>query len=136
MESALGEALKTLRPRKKNTRTIRVCGCGVPMIWTFFFPYAERYCLNCGNSGGMLGTGESVLATRELIFQKRLVDAIWKVLYSRKGMMPRGRFGRVNCKKCGDNHRAHATKAETEWDEIASKHLHIFEGVFALTKED
>ncbi len=133
-ESALGEALKTVQPRqKRQQKYIRVCDCGTPMIWTFFFPYCERYCLNCGNSGGMLGTGDSVPATRELIFKKRLVDAIWKELYHKKGMLPRGNFTRTGCKKCkGDEqHMEHLSKSEREWDEIATPYLKRFQGLFA-----
>ena len=128
-ESALGETLKTLSPRKKEY--IRVCDCGTPMIWTFFFPFCERFCLNCGRKGGMLGTGDSVPATRELIFKKRLVDAIWKELYSNKGMLPGGDYTRSNCKKCRDEkHWQHLSKAEKEWDAVATPFLKRFEGLF------
>lgn len=115
----------------------RVCdNCGVPLIWTFAFDYCERFCLNCGSKGGMLGTGTDVPATREIIFQKKLVDAIWGVIYGKKGFMPSGKFGRSGCKKDNregryasscDDHRQHLTKAEKEWDEIARKYLKHFE---------
>ena len=78
----------------------------------------------------MLGTGENVEATPDLIFKKKLVDAIWKVIYGKKGLMPQGRFGRTNCNKCGDDHRAHASKSEIEWDLIARKYLAQVEGLF------
>lgn len=132
-ESALGEALKVITRKKRHKAMIRVCECGTPMIWTFFFPYCERYCLNCGTSGGMLGTGSDVEATRELIFKKRLVDAIWKQLYTNKGLMPRGQFGRSGCKKCkvvAYSHREHLSKSEKEWDEIARPYLKTFKGIF------
>lgn len=134
-ESPIGAVLKTMRKRKEK-REIRVCNeCGVPLIWTFAFPYCERFCLNCGATGGMLGTGIDIPTTRELIFQKRLVDAIWKVIYSHKGLLPNGRFGRSGCKKdngsCND-HRAHLSKTEIEWDEIARKYLERFEGVIKI----
>ena len=85
-----------------------------------------------------MGTGSDVPATRELIFKKKLVDAIWKVLYGKKGLIPRGEFGRTNCKKDDGNchdHREHLTKAEIEWNEIASKYLETFKGVFVPPKE-
>lgn len=107
-ESPLGEALKTVRKRKTE-RTIRVCDrCATPLIWTFAFAYKERYCLNCGAVGGMMGTGRDVPATRELVFKENIVNAIWKVIYGKKGLMPSGVFARVGCKKCGDDHREHA----------------------------
>lgn len=132
MEIALGEALRVMRPRKKREkRSIRVCDeCGVPMLWTFFIPYCERYCLNCGYAGGMLGTGRDVEATKERILQMKMVEAVFKVL--RNKIMPGGKFGRTGCKKeskdggysssCND-HGSHLTKSEIEWDKIARKYL-------------
>src|SRR3990167_3733773 len=98
-ESSLGEALKAVRPRKKREKmTIRICDeCGVPMLWTFFIPYCERYCLNCGYAGGMLGTGRNVESTKERILQYRVVNAVFKVLRNKK--LPLGKFGHSNCKK-------------------------------------
>lgn len=116
-----------------KNKTIRVCDrCETPLIWTFVFDYNERYCLNCGAMGGMLGTGTDLPATRELIFKKKLVDALWKVIYDRKGLMPNGKFGRTNCKKetnCYD-HRKHLTLSEREWDTIANKYLISLQGIF------
>lgn len=120
-------------------KTIRVCSvCGVPLIWTFAFDFCERFCLNCGAKGGMLGTGDDVPVTRELMFQKKLVDKIWRVIYGGKGLIPNGKYGRSGCKKdskegsysssCND-HRAHLTKSEKEWNEIARKYLEKFKGV-------
>ena len=130
MESALGVALKTMS-KKKSPKTIRVCDeCETPLIWTFAFPYCERYCLNCGAKGGMMGTGTDIEATRELIFKKKLVNAVWKVVYGKKGLMPSGSFGRVGCKKCGNDHREHATEAELEYDLIARKYLEKVQGIF------
>lgn len=127
-ESAMGEVLKR---RRKPNQTIRVCdNCGVPLIWTFAFDYQERYCLNCGAGGGMLGTGKDVLRTRELIFQKKIVDAIWKVIYDGKGLVPTG-GRRDGCKKCEvENHYHHLSKAEMEWDKIARDYLKKLQGIF------
>jgi len=133
METALGVALKTVTKRKRTKKTIRVCDhCETPLIWTFAFSYCERFCLNCGAMGGMMGTGKDIPATRDLIFKQKLVDAIWKIIYGRKGMMPSGLFGRSNCEKCRDshNHRSHASKAELEWDLIARKYLEQIKGLF------
>lgn len=126
----------------KEQKTIRVCDdCGVPLIWTFAFDGCERYCLNCGSMGGMLGTGKDVPATRELVFQKKLVDSVWKVIYGNKGFIPNGRFGRSGCNKdnkggysssCND-HRQHLTVAEKEWDEIARKYLVSLKGMFTTS---
>lgn len=132
-ESALGEALKVVSKKKRQKKTIRVCDyCKTPLIWTFAFPYAERFCINCGHTGGMLGTGTNVDATSELIFEEKLINAIWKVIYGKKGLMPSGSFGRTNCKKCGssNNHREHATKAELDGDRIARRWLEKIEGTF------
>lgn len=131
IETALGEALKTVTRKRKTNRTIRVCdNCSTPLIWTFAFLYCERFCLNCGMKGGMLGTGTDVPTNRDLIFKKKLVNAIWGVIYGKKGLMPSGDFSRNNCKKCIDEncHRKHLTKTEVEWDEIARKYLKRFEG--------
>lgn len=110
------------------SKTIRVCDrCGVPLLWTFAFDYQERFCLNCGEGGGMLGTGKDIPVTKDLLFQERLVNAIWKVIYlSKKGLLPNGKFGRTNCKKDNgtcNNHREHLTKTEKEWDVIARTYL-------------
>jgi hypothetical protein len=128
MESPLSVVLKS--KRRKSKPEIRVCSdCGFPLIWTFAFDYCERYCVNCGSKGGMFGTGEDIPATRELIFQKKLVDAIWKVIYGKKGLVPTG-GSRTNCKICNSNsserHYYHMTKAEKEWDSIARKYLKLF----------
>lgn len=117
-------------------KTIRVCDdCGVPLIWTFAFAYQERYCLNCGAMGGMLGTGKEVPVTKELLFQQRLVEAIWNVIYkSRKGLLPDSEFGRTDCKKDNGtchNHQEHLTKAEKEWNAIARTYLIKFRGSIA-----
>lgn len=131
MESAIGEALKTKRRKTKYEKTIRVCDeCSIPLIWTFAFAYKERYCLNCGASGGMLGTGKDVPATREIIFQKKLVDAVWGVIYSRKGLVPSS-SQRTNCNKCkksSEYHIKHLTKIEQEDNEIARNYLDQFKG--------
>ncbi len=131
METALGMTLKTLTKRRKNQKTIRVCDdCGIPLIWTFAFDYKERYCLNCGLSGGMFGTGTDKPATRELVFKQKLVNAVWKIIYGKKGLVPKS-SQRCNCKKCDNSsevHYQHLTKSEKEWDIIAREHLDIVQG--------
>lgn len=116
----------------KKQKEIKICECGTPLIWTFAFAYAEYYCLNCGFSGGMLGSGKCVPATKELIFKQKLVKAIWKVIYSRKGLAPEG--GRkINCKECDKSryaHNSHLSESEKEWNEIAKKYLNQFKGIF------
>ena len=134
-ESAIGEALKVTTKKRKNYRnqTIRVCDhCKTPLIWTFAFDYSERYCLNCGSKGGMLGTGEDVPATRELKFKKKLVDKIWGTIYGRKGLVPVS-CQRGNCKKCetsNERHYNHMPKSQKEWDTIARKYLEKVRGLF------
>lgn len=128
-ETALGEALKVVSRRRE--KTIRCCdNCGVPLIWTFAFDYKERYCLNCGMSGGMLGTGTDKPATKELIFQEKIVNALWKVIYGKKGLIPTG-CQRTNCKKCdasSEKHYNHLTKSESEYDAIARNYLEKLQG--------
>lgn len=136
----MGEALKTLRKKsKKEPKTIRVCDdCGVPLIWTFAFDYQERYCLNCGAMGGMLGTGEDVPATRELIFQQKLVNAVWNVIYGKKGMVSVSVVEKTGCKKCSESdeaHYNHLTKAEKEWDTIARAYLEKVKGLIKPINE-
>lgn len=132
-ESPLGEALKTFTRKNRQKKTIRVCDhCETPLIWTFAFPYCERYCLNCGAMGGMMGTGKDIPATKDLIFKEKLVLAIWKVIYGKKALMPQGKFSRTNCEKCRteDYHRKHASKAELEGDLIAREYLQKMQGIF------
>lgn len=72
-------------------------------------------------------------ATRDIVFKKKLVDAIWRVIYSKKGYLPSGRFGKSKCEKCrsgSGSHRDHLTPAEIEWDKIAREHLKKFKGLF------
>lgn len=141
MESALGVALKVATRKKKQKRTVRVCDyCDTPLIWTFAFPYAERFCINCGHKGGMLGTGKDIDATRDVIFKEKLVNALWKVIYGRKGLIPTG-SQRTNCRRCdtsNEYHCNHLTKAEKEWDSIAREWLKNLEGIFDIptTKTD
>ena len=133
MKTPLTEALKTMRePEKKEKPTIRICGCGTPLIWTFAFAYNERYCLNCGTPTPMFDGNDDVEATRELKFKKELVDAIWKVIYTKKGLLPSGTYTRRNCKKCNEdqNHNNHLAKAEKELDKIAREYLEKFKGFF------
>ena len=115
----------------REKKTIRVCDhCKAPLLWTFAFAYAERYCLNCGLTGGMFGTGEDVPATRELIFQQKLVKAMWKAIYVGKGLVPTS-CQRTDCKKCdntSERHYRHMSKTEKEWDKIARDHLKTVQG--------
>lgn len=116
----------------KSVKTIRVCRCGCPLIWTFAFDYCERYCLNCGNKGGMFGTGEDVPITQELRFKKRLIDSVWNVIYSRKGLVPVScqTSGCKKCKNSSEKHYDHLTKIQKENDKIAREYLQKFIGVF------
>ena len=77
----------------------------------------------------MLGTGDNIPTTRELIFKKKLVDAIWKVIYGKKGLVPTS-SQRNKCKICdnnrGERHYQHMSKSEKEWDKIARDYLKHF----------
>lgn len=60
-----------------ETKQIKVCSYHqdqevTPLIWTFAFIGAEYWCPFCGANMGMLGAGENVDATPELI--ERLND--------------------------------------------------------------
>jgi hypothetical protein len=123
---------------KKEIKTIRVCDdCGTPLIWTFVFDHCERYCLNCGAKGGMLGTGTDVPATRELRFQEKMVKKIWSVIYSNEGLEPISGW-RVGCKKCETEkrHHNHLSEAEKENDQIARDYLQRVKGIFTKPKHD
>lgn len=129
----MGEALKAISGRKTK-KWIRVCDdCSVPLIWTFAFPYCERFCLNCGAKGGMLGTGKDVPATRNLIFKKAMIDALWKVIYGKKGFIPEG-ARRRGCKICeggdGESHRRHMKTAEKDRDTLARIWMEKLRGTF------
>lgn len=51
--------------------TVKICSNHeerpTPLVWTFAFRGAEYWCPYCGRTEGMLGAGESVPATPELI---------------------------------------------------------------------
>lgn len=51
--------------------SIKICSSHadypVPLIWTFAFIGAEYWCPHCGYTGGMMGAGENVEPTAELI---------------------------------------------------------------------
>lgn len=51
--------------------TIKICSnhsdYPVPLLWTFAFIGAEYWCPHCGYTGGMLGSGERVEPTPELL---------------------------------------------------------------------
>ena len=86
-ESPLGVALKTMR-KQKSLEEIRVCdNCGVPLLWTFCWAYKERYCLNCGSMGGMMGTGIDVELTPRLKYQDKVINDVWKAI--RKNLISR-----------------------------------------------
>jgi hypothetical protein len=81
----------------------------------------------------MMGTGSDLKVTKELRFKKKLVDAIWKVLYGKKGLLPRSNYQRSGCKICkekNEDHNHHISATEKEWNEIATKYLNQFIGIF------
>ena len=50
--------------------TLKICvhhRYRVPLLWTFAFPGAEYWCPYCGHTHGMLGAGDSVPVTEELL---------------------------------------------------------------------
>jgi len=57
-----------------EVKEIKVCGCDdehqVPLIWTFAFDGAEYWCPYCGYTCGMMGAGEDVPITKELVDRK------------------------------------------------------------------
>lgn len=65
---------------KKQVKEIKVCGCDdeyqVPLIWTFAFISAEYWCPYCGNITGMMGAGEDIAITKELINRKNKYEEI------------------------------------------------------------
>ena len=132
MESYLSAGLKAVSKKKVQT-IIRVCStCQTPLIWTFAFTGAERYCINCGTTGGMLGFGDDESPTPDLLFKKRLVDNIWKSLYGSKGLVPHA-SQRTNCKKCTSDsgyHYLHLTKTQKRYDELAREYLVKLKGIF------
>ena len=102
------------------TKEIRVCNCGGPLMWTMHVAYAEYYCMHCGDSFGMMGSGKDVEETPELRHRQKLYSRVFKTI--RKDLLPNCKFGRVGCKKCvgsDRNHLAHATKSELAKSEQA-----------------
>ncbi len=94
--------------------------CGVPLIWTFCWAYKERYCLNCGSMGGMMGTGTNVELTPKLKYQAKVINDVWSAIY--KNLTPRSHYSHKGCKKCvGSNHRDHLSKAEILKDKTATR---------------
>ncbi|MCL4405213.1 MAG: hypothetical protein M1361_01165 [Patescibacteria group bacterium] len=134
IKSALGEVLKLLNKSYKD-QEIRVCdNCGVPLIWTFCWAYRERYCLNCGISGAMLGTGEDVELTSELKYEARVIDDIWKAIY--KNLVPRSSYKRNGCKKCeGEDHNKHLSRSEIFRDKTATEILKKLAEGFTVKRE-
>lgn len=127
MKTPISKALETVS-RKKQKPTVRICGCGTPLIWTFAFAYSERYCLNCGQPTPMFDGNNDVPLTKELQLKKKLVEVMWKVIYNK--YLPKGNFQQGDCKKCVGNayHNNHLTKGEVEYDKIASKLLEKVKG--------
>lgn len=117
---------------------IRICpNCEQPLLWTFAFSGAERYCLNCGYTAGMLDGSGVVPATPELFFRYVLINAIWKVIYSDIGYMPEVRFQRSDCDQCrslpeGDyqGHWGHVTEEEKQFHEIGKRYMIMVRGLF------
>jgi hypothetical protein len=128
-KSALIEALRTIK--KEKPAKINVCDCGTPLIFTFFFPYKEWFCLNCGVAYEFLGRNEKE-ATLELLVKKKIIYEVWNVIS--KYLIPYGNYKLVKCKKCkkeGEySHRQHLTEKEKLSDEIAKKILNQLKGVF------
>ena len=98
----------------EETPTISVCNsCEMPVVWTFAFPYAEYYCLLCGNKTGMMGGKTETPATEELKALKRLIEKVWKVL--RADYTGSGNYRVSKCKKCdNEDHKHHFTKKKIE----------------------
>lgn len=138
-ESYLSAGLKATNKKKRVKPTIRVCNqCQCPLIFTFAFAYAERYCLNCGAKGGMLGTGTDVPLTKELRIKNRAIQALWGVIYGNKqGLQPSG-SQRTGCKKCagGAYHINHLTESEVAYDKEVRKLLESAKGLFDYSKSN
>jgi len=51
--------------------TIKICdkheGTPTPLLFTFAFPRAEYWCSHCGHTAGIMGAGNNIKATKELI---------------------------------------------------------------------
>ena len=123
----------------KNKKEIRVCdNCGAPLIWTFCWAYKERYCLNCGSMGGMLGTGEDVELTPKLKAQDKVIRDVWKAL--QKHLIYRCDYKLDRCKKCQvegvRTHRDHLSKKEILEDKVATKMLERLNKGFIRRKND
>ena len=106
------------------TKQITVCTrCKIPLIWTFLWDGNEYYCINCAEHSGLMGGGDRVDLTPELKAQNKVILRVWKAL--RFNLLPRGNFGRNNCKKCAGSyaHRDHLTKAEISKDKLATSML-------------
>jgi hypothetical protein len=112
---------------------IKVCNnCEAPLIWTFCFPYAEYFCMNCGFKGGMFGSGKDVDLTPELKLKKKLIDTIWHQLYGKGLLLPPGEYTKDKCKKCnsGEYHNDHLSKLEKQKNKLAWRILKSFKGKF------
>src|SRR5260221_945059 len=117
----------------RQEKTIKVCGdCQVPLIWTFLFPYNEYYCLNCGGKWGMLGAGKDVSVTKELLLKQAIAEAVFKQLYGKNKLLPKGQYGYTKCKvqQSCHNHNSHLTKSEVKWNEQGWKMLEQVKGMF------
>ena len=117
--------------------TIRVCdNCDAPLLWTFCWAYNERYCLNCGAMGGMMGTGTDIDITPELQAQEKVISEVWTAIY--KNMIPRGLYRSRKCKKCnsGQDHNEHLSKKEILNDKIATSIIEQLNKGFLNIEED
>ena len=115
---------KSMRESKKEIKEIRMCGCGGALHWTFLFAGAEYYCMNCGFTGGMFGSGEIVELTTERKAINKVSADVFVAL--RKHLWIDPCFQRTNCKKCKESneyHPQHATEYEKARREVAWKLL-------------
>ena len=106
--------------------------CQIPLIWTFFFAYAEYYCLNCGDHEGMMGAGDRVKATPELKRQLRRLTKLWKAIAHR--MNPLSSYTRGDCKKCSVecDHRLHLSRKEKLEHKAVMPILESLKGTFSF----
>lgn len=111
-----------------NAEIIVCNNCEHPLIWTFAFPYAEYYCMNEFEWGGMFGTGHRVPSTpklrKELTLYKRRFGQIRKHIAL-------GKFQRKDCNKCKGNeyHTDHLTEKEKTAHTRAMDKLKEYAGI-------
>lgn len=118
-----------MKASNDGAKEIMVCNdCGQPLIWTFAFPYAEYFCMNEYEAGGMFGTGHRVEATPELIATKKLYNRRWGQV---KRYLVKGAFYRQDCDKCSHDepHIKHLTNEEKIKAEWADNKLKEYAGI-------